>query len=558
MLVEEGLTAGDHVGLLGASSIEWDIAQFGVLACGGVVVGLDLYDTPDHMAEIADKAGLTGLILATHALEDRLSPSVRNRCRFVMAMEHFDRLESKDEEQRGRRSNQKGVNSPQVFVNKASPTGPAVLIFTSGTTGTPKGIVYTHQQVCLAVEAILAAFDDIQQGDKLVCWLPLANLFQRIVNFCAIMRGAITYYVQDPRNVVAAVTSINPHVFIGVPRFYEKLYRGIMEYIAGGGPLRQRLIQWALSVGEAHARLGREGASPPLVLRGGRAMADVLVLRHLRATMGSNLRYMVSGSAPMPKWLLERFHAMGLLILEAYGLSENIVPMATNRPRSFRFGTVGQPLVSNDIRIGEDGQLLVRGPGVFSGYYGEQGENEAFSTEGYFETGDFGSVDRDGFITLQGRAGDIIKTSTGRRVAAVAIEESIRSVTYIEHAVMIGAKRKSLIAILSVSIPAVERLHGAMRAAGNKQDLGLLASVIGADVSHSVERLPPYQRPAGLLVTVRPFTLEGGELTSNQKLRRSAIAQKYARAIDRLYADLDTFGVSAAAGGRPLVVVLPA
>lgn len=527
------LCPGEAVGILAASSREWDFAHLGVLAAGGIVVGLDPHDTDEHLDDIAARCQLSGLILQDPQAIVRFAKPVQQRLRFVIGIAGSSSS--------GARSLDEIIKMGEGHANETGPAvqpdDPATIIFTSGTTGTPKGIRYSHRQVCLASASILSAFDDIDEHSRLACWLPLSNLFQRMINICAIARGAQTYYVDKPQDIMQHVAIIEPHVFIGVPRFYEKLYAGIRNRIDEGPAWQKSLIDWALREGARHATAVRAGKQLGLSQRLAYSLAERLVLGRLRQVMGRNLRYLISGSAPMPLWLLERFHAMGLLILEAYGMSENIIPVAANRPGAFRFGTVGRPMPGSEIRLAQDNELLVRGPGVFSGYFDEDTKHSPVDAEGYLASGDYATVDLDGFITLTGRKSEIFKTSTGRRVAPVPIETCLKQLAYIEHAVVIGRNRPLPVALLSLD-------RNALRAdakTSNAPDSPMASETcdrISRDVSVVCSNLPERDIPAGILVTTTPFTIAGGELTGNLKLRRKAIEEKFATDLEALYAAL--------------------
>ncbi len=516
-----GLAAGDRVGIMAPSCREWDFAQLGTLAAGGVAVGLDPYGLDEHIREISRRCNFAGLVLAHPSLLERIDEAVRQRLRFVVCLDAAGAA---------------GVESLATLLaetssseewNQAQADAPATIIFTSGTTGEPRGIEYSHRQMCLAASAILSAFPQVAEGSRLACWLPLSNLFQRMINLCAIGRGAQTFYVSDPREIMRYVRMIAPDLFIGVPRFYEKLYAGIEQAIALQPGWQQGLVHWALRVGDRHAAAARaaqrEGVAALLQF----ALADRLVLGKLRAPLGENLRFMVSGSAPMPVWLLERFHAIGLPVLEAYGVSENIIPMAINRPDNFRFGSVGRATPGSELKLAADGELLVRGQGVFSGYLGDDLSASPLDGDGFLGTGDFASIDADGFITLIGRKSEIFKTSTGRRIAPNGIESRLQQVPQLEHAVVFGARRSQPVALLVVG-------EVAWQAGMNDSFADLRQQVAAASAA-----LPAYQRPAGLMVTAQALTIDGGELTSNLKLRRHIIETKRASILQELYGQID-------------------
>jgi len=516
-----GLAHGDRVGIMSATCKEWDYAQLGVLAAGGVAVGLDPYALDEHTQDISRRCNFAGVVLGHPALLEKLGDEARGKLHFIVSIEpptapgivHFDSLLA-----------DAAVGDDW---DQSQPDDAATLIFTSGTTGAPKGIQYSHRQMCLAVSAILSAFPDIGEGKRLACWLPLSNLFQRMINLCAIERSAQTFYVPDPRDIMKFVQIIEPHLFIGVPRFYEKLYAGMQEAIAKKPAWQRHLVHWALRIGDLNASAERAGRTCGALLKLQGALTERLVLRKLRGILGSNLHFMISGSAPMPLWLLERFHAMGLPLLEAYGLSENIIPIALNRPGRYRFGSVGQPLPGCEVRLAEDGELLVRGPGVFSGYFGEGLAEARIDAEGFLASGDFASIDVEGFITLIGRKSEIFKTSTGRRIAPTSIECHLKQVQQVEHAVVFGTRRAQPVALLIITEAAWQ------------EDRHLLCERLRAEVAQAVAVLPAYQRPAGLVITAQALTIAGGELTANLKLRRLNIEAKYAKVLSALYSHID-------------------
>jgi long-chain acyl-CoA synthetase len=387
----------------------------------------------------------------------------------------------------------------------------------------------------MATASILRTFADIEPGSRMACWLPLSNLFQRMLNFCAIARGAQIYYVPQPQEIMRHVAAIRPEVFIGVPRFYEKLYAGIVDQIDGMPGPRRRAALWCLRVGSRYRNDLRSARGAGIALRLTYALADRLVLRHIRGVMGTNLRYMISGSAPMPRWLLERFEAIGWRVFEAYGLSENVIPVAANSPAAHRLGTVGQVMPGNEVRLAGDGELWVRGPGVCTGYLGDEAASPPADVEGFLATGDYATIDADRFVTLTGRKSDIFKTSTGRRIAPAAVEAALRAIPYVEHAVLFGSGRPFAVAILAVS---GGRLRGSTTVGGASSLVDSRDAIV-ADVRRVLAAFPDYQRPSGLLVTTRAFGIDSGELTANLKLRRQGIAERFASALDELYALLE-------------------
>lgn len=527
-----GLRNGDAVGIVAPSSAQWDVAQFAAMSAGGVVVGLDPHDTDERLASIAAQCRLQVVFAQDEQALAKLGPMCRKALRFavtfatptdagIVACADLPAI---------------GSAPFTAYAGAVKAEDAALIVFTSGTTGEPKGIAYTHAQVCSAVASILHAFPDIAAGSRLACWLPLSNLFQRMINVCAVGRGAQVYYIEDPRAVMQHVQGIAPTLFIGVPRFYEKLYAGIRQAIDAKPAWQRPFLQWAIRAGDRKARALRDGIALNAIDAAAAALAERLVLRRIRSVLGHELRYLISGSAPMPRWLLERFHALGLLVLEAYGMSESIVPVAVNRPHSYKFGTVGQPLAGSEVRLAADGELLIRGGGVFSGYLHAPAGGDHLDADGFLASGDFARIDDDGFITLLGRKSEMFKTSTGRRIAPAAIENLLRQLPYVEHAVVLGANRPFLIAVIAVADAA---LPNGSKGQSRTGDASAMAATVRADVAAALAGVPAYQRPAGLVLTTRAFTVADGLITPNLKVRRSNVEGTFADCIDELYRTID-------------------
>lgn len=536
-LAQRGLAPGDRVLILAPTSLAWEQVQMAALGCGAVAVGVDPRTADAQLEQIVRRVAPAALVVGDAGLLDRLPAEVVTAAKFRLSL-------TPD----GGRA---GVLSPDTLAESGDLAGqpdpwgcaqaddPALVVFTSGTTGDPRGIVYSHRQVCLACEALLATFPQIEEGDRFACWLPLANLFQRMVNFYALQRGVTTYIVADPRQLLALLPEIRPHMLIGVPRFYEKLYAGMAARIEAAGLLRP-ILRLALQVGEAQAAARRQRRRPAVAVRALHALLDPLILARFRKALGGELRFLVSGSAPMPVWLLERLHGLGLTVLEAYGTSENILPIAANRLDDYRFGSVGRPLPGNEVRINAQGELEVRGPGVFAGYLDDP-ERGMFTADGFLRTGDYAEWTEDGFLRLKGRRSEIFKTSTGRRIAPFAIEQRLLALPWVEHALVTGAGRKFVVALLAVNPAALAewaKAHGLPGQLANPPDTGL-ARALWQDVASAVAPLSTHERPAGCALVTRPFGIDSGELTPNLKLRRAQVEARYGPCLDRLYAELE-------------------
>jgi len=538
-----GLGRGHRAAILAPTSMDWQYTQMACLVRGIAVVGID----PNYARDQRDDALRSVAIDALFVQDERVVASIPADIK--AGLKRFVTFRSGSGSPPFPATTLDALMQPVVerysmdeVAADVEPDDEALVVFSSGTTGRPKAIAYTHRQVLLAIQSILDAYSDIEEGSHLLCWLPLANLFQRVVDFCGIERGATSYVIEDPKAVMQYVRRVNPHLLIGVPRFYEKLYAGVRDKIAESSRPVSAAANWALEAGVRRARAAR-GAGPSFaVARLSGRVADRLVLRRLRSMFGSNMRYLVSGSAPMPLWLLDWFEGIGFPVFEAYGVSEDIVPIAMNRPGARRPGTVGKPLAGQEVLLADDNEILVRGPGVFSGYAGKTpGDLPAPDDHGFWATGDYGEFDADGFLRVRGRKSDAFKLSTGRWVAPATIEDPFRRLPYVEHAMVLGAGQRHIVALVSLDparIPGSAKgpaaTEGAAAPPGLDED-----DAIRRDVLEATALLPPFQRPRGLLLTTRVFTIAGGELTSNLKLRRNVVEKEFASQIQRLFAALN-------------------
>ncbi len=533
---QAGIRPGDHIGIMAPTSQTWEFVQMAALFMGAVVVGIDPNEIRENINHIIQKAKLESIVVQNPELLEKIDIEHRSGFRCLISM---DRVHDSGE-WLCLESMESSEGQNQILAGNGKP---ATIIFTSGTTGAPKGILYTHDQVLIACRSILSGFDDMDGNCNFPCWLPLSNLFQRMINFCAIELGASTYFVEDPREIITLLPRINPHLFIGVPRVFEKVYEAINEQIKSKPLWQQRLIQKVIRVGDRHAASIRNHEKGSLTDRIWYGLMDRLVLKKIRSFLGSNMRYLISGSAPMPEWLLEKYHALGILVLEAYGISENIIPNAMNTPSEYRFGSVGKPRPENEIKFLEDGELLVRGPGVFSGYYEDPSGNKDFSEDGYFPTGDYANVDRDGYLSVTGRKSEIFKISTGRKIAPTGIEDRLRRAPYIEHAIVFGAGKKFIIALATISRDLLsKRIQQEVNFENSGSDI-LTArrnlKIIAEDLCDLIKPLPKFQRPAGILITEYQLSVENKELTGNFKIKRKNIEAKFAPDIDEIYHSLE-------------------
>jgi long-chain acyl-CoA synthetase len=401
----------------------------------------------------------------------------------------------------------------------------------------PKPVVFSHAQVLHACKSILDAYPEVESGVRLICWLPLANLFQRIINFCSIVKGGTSYVVGQPQQVMEAVAFANPQVFIAVPRFCERLHEGIMSRVRAS-PILARIVETSIALNAARLAADKSGLRLSRARRMTAMIADRIVLARLRYAMGRDLQFIVTGSAPMPRWLLVRLAAIGIVVLEAYGVSENLVPVAANRLRSHKLGTVGKPIGDNEVRVAADGEILVRGAGVFSPTFEMNvARSQALTDDGFLATGDLGAFDADGFLVLHGRRGEAFKDARGRWIAPSHIEAALRRVGGIEHVDVLRMRHDRLVGILSLDRTATGLRSDGFSSSSENEDRTALELL--DRLADALASLPVALRPRGYLVVRAGFSIATGELTTNLKLRRQSLTTRPANPLRDLDDQLD-------------------
>jgi long-chain acyl-CoA synthetase len=393
------------------------------------------------------------------------------------------------------------------------------IVYTSGTTGPPKGCIMLHKNYAAVVDALSEIHINLA-GDVVLLFLPLAHTYAQLVLYDAAGIGFTVAFCPDILRVAEALEEVHPSGMPSVPRVYEKVHAAVTAKLDEATGVQRRIADWALRVGYRASRVRQQGRALPPGLALQRRIADKLVYSKVKERLGGRLRAGVSGAAPISVEILEFFHAMDILILEGYGLTESSSGCSVNREDNFRFGTVGLPLPGIQVQIADDGEILVRGDNVFAGYYkDEEATRRAIDEDGWLHTGDVGTLDDDGFLRVTDRKKDIIVTAGGKNVAPQNLENDLKRVPGISQAVVVGDRRPYLVALITVE-PGVA-------------DPEPLAQAAVDEVNRERTR---YEQIKKFIVLERDFSPELGEVTPTMKLRRKAIVERFADDIDRLYA----------------------
>ncbi|SER34415.1 long-chain acyl-CoA synthetase [Nitrosomonas sp. Nm51] len=537
-LIEAGVDKGDKIAIMAQTSLYWEYAQMGALSAAASVAGVDQNYTADQLDHILSNLEPSILFVQDRETLLKIPAPLREQLRLII---FFD-----GNPQVAREHSMKDIlmRASQCRHNLAAPDpeDTAITVFSSGTTGMPKAIQYSHEQVFITVEIISKKFSDLKEGSVFLCWLPLANLFQRVVNFWAIRIGATSYILSEPRELMKQIGFVNPHILIGVPKVFNRIQTGIENKIEAYVKPVRNIVKWALQAGRDYALADPPSRQNRFVTTATRNVADKLILARLRRVFGTQLRYFISGSAAMPVWLLEWFESIGIPVLEAYGVSENIIPIAINTPEERKLGTVGRPLSPNDVKLAQDGEILVRGPGVFNGYQIRSGHDSGrFTADKFWCTNDLGFFDDDGFLVHTGRKSDVFKSPEGKWISPARIEQQFQAIDYIEQCIVFQLNSGKIAAILSIEgskySEAIKSSYIRNEIENYEKDLGFRNRFFQTECSNVLKRLPKTQRPIGFIITFECFTIERGELTVNMKLRRDAIKKNFALYISRLETD---------------------
>jgi long-chain acyl-CoA synthetase len=546
-LLALGRRPGDAVAILSASRAEWVQADFAILSAGCTTVPIYPTSTPQQIADILNECATRTLIVEdrvqlSRVLEVRDKLGDLEQVVVIAGGEAHTPLVLTWEELRGRGREHAAIRKSLLAERVASiqPDDVATIVYTSGTTGEPKGVIQTHANHIAALEA-LAGIPGVQPGDIHLLFLPLAHSFARVEAFMGVHRGLVTAFAESPNTLGDDLREVRPDFVFAVPRVFEKAHARITAAMAAESPFRRWLFGRAMRVGRTVSRLQQTRRPIPTRLRLARRIADRLVFSKVRRGLGGRLRFAVSGGAPLPREVAEFFHAVGLLIVEGYGLTEACPVLTFNRIADFKFGSVGQAIPGVELRIATDGEILARGPNIATGgYFKRPGDTaEAFDPDGWFRTGDIGHLDDEGFLYLTDRKKDLIVTSGGINIAPQLVEQLLRRDAFIADAMIYGDGRPyptALIALNPGELARFARERGLL-----VPDYGQLTQhpEVTARVNGAVEavnaQLQSYAQVKRFAVIPGELTEAGGELTPTQKMKRKVVATKYGALLEALY-----------------------
>ena len=537
-----GVQKGDRIALIAENRWEWAVTDFATLAIGAVDVPIYPTLTGEQVVALVRDAGCRIAVVSTRKQFDKL-----NAVRDQTQLEHILIMDSAappegaialSEVLSG--ADAHGWDHDPVFdelVASVEPRDLATLIYTSGTTGEPKGVALTHGNI--AANQNNAPMDfDFTPADALISFLPLSHITARALDYIMYTYGVQVAYCSQFDKLPEAMREIQPTVFVGVPRVFEKI-RQEVERRAALSPLKKRLLAWAVKVGAGHRDTVYDGRKPSSRMW---KLADKLVYSKVREAFGGRVRIFVAGGAPLGIDTAQWFAAMGIALWEGYGLTETSPVIALNTPLRHRMGAAGMPLSNVELKLAEDRELLVRGPSVFAGYWKKpEAHAECFDAEGWFRTGDIGRLDADGFLYITDRKKELLKTSGGKMVAPQPIESKLKNSSLVANAALVGDRHKFIAALISPNFAALEewaKQHGIETAARDELVADSRVVALYGEIVREVNMsLANFETLKRFRVVAEEWTEAGGELTPSMKLKRRVITAKYVAAIGELYAD---------------------
>jgi long-chain acyl-CoA synthetase len=545
-----GVRKGDRVALLSESCAEWVLADQGCIFAGAVDVPVYPTLTPSQVAYILRDCGARALFVSTRVKFEAIEMALRE-CATIEHVVLFDRegldrpncLSWAELQERGCELEQQQPMLADELARAPKPDDLVTIIYTSGTTGEPKGVMLTHSNM---VSNLIDSSNHLEFGeqDSALSVLPLSHGFERQAMNMYLHHGMSVYFGESLEKIGDNLREVHPTVFVGVPRIYEKILAKVKERASAKGKLNAALFLWAVEIGKQWARLNSGKGKAPLWLSLQRRLADALFFARWRKVMGGRIRIFISGGAALSTDVALAFAGAGLPIIEGYGLTETSPVITAGQLHDNRIGTAGRPIRNVEVRIAPDGEIETRGPHVMRGYWNKPEETRAvFTADGWFKTGDIGSFDADGYLTITDRKKELLKTSGGKYIAPQPIEQLIKDSRFVNQVVVIGNGRKFPSALI---VPDWEQLESYAKLKG--LDLHTRAEfcrhpriidLFERQIAARTQDLAQFEKVKRVALLDQELTVEGGDVTPTLKIKRRVVEEKYRDLIDRIYGDAE-------------------
>ena len=538
-----GLQPRDKLIILGENCPDWVMTDFAALCAGATTVPIYPTLMPEQIKYIIDDSDAKVVVCSTRELWRKVEMVRKDLTKVTHAIlfedgapEGVQTLASVIEKGKGIAA--RGADDFEKTALGIHPDELASIIYTSGTTGIPKGVMLTHANFVHNIKS-LRAIVEFTNKDVILSFLPLSHVLERMCTFAFLYVGATIAYAESIETVGENLVEARPTIMVSVPRLFDKIYARVIDQVLAGSVLKKKIFFWAVRIGKKQGKMKLRGDKVTGWLKFRYGLAQKLVFSKILAKTGGRIRFFVSGGAPLSKDIAEFFYAAGLTVIEGYGLTETSPVIACNTIEGVKFGTVGKPIPGVEVKIAPDGEILTRGPNLMKGYYKKEAETREAIVDGWLHTGDIGTLDDEGFLVITDRKKDLIITAGGKNVAPQPIENLLKTNPYIANAVVVGANRKFISALI---VPNFDKLEAYARAGNipfsSRTELAGREDVrdfLLAEVNRSTPDLAPYERVKKIVLLDRDFEIEAGEITPTLKVRRSIVEQKYKGLIDTMY-----------------------
>ncbi|MEN6320961.1 MAG: long-chain fatty acid--CoA ligase [Syntrophaceae bacterium] len=547
-LITRGMQPGDRIAIFSQNRPEWAAADTGALLAGAICSAIYASSLPEEAAFIIQNLDATFLFVEDQvqlekilAIREKI-PSVKEVFVFTEPFSGsdpawifpFSTLLAED-------ATPEVIEKIHGLAKTINGEDTMCVIYTSGTTGNPKGVVLTHNNYVKTIEMLITYVQDTSKLKRNISFLPLAHAFERFAGYyMPLYMGICIGYAESLETLIQNFREVKPNLFVAVPRVFEKIHARITQGVRSASLLKKSIFYWALGIGKKAGNYKMRGQPLPWNLRIRYRLADALLFKKVKGAFGGQLEYGVSGGAPLSKEVAEFFDAMGILILEGWGATEATTPSTLNSPYDYRFGTVGRPLPSVEVRVAPDGELEVKGPNVFKEYWRNPEETRAtFTDDGFYRTGDIGTINDEGRVIITDRKKQLIITSGGKNIAPAPIENLLVSGRHIEMAYVHGDRRNYLTALLVLdqnAVKATAEYNGIKDSSW--QSLihhPLIVEKIHKEVDTANEQLPRFMQIKYFRILEEPFSIEHGEMTPTMKLKKRVIEERYKNLLDSMY-----------------------
>lgn len=550
-LASFGVKRDQKIAIIAENRPEWYYSDLAILSLGAVDVPLYPISTSDSIEFMLNNSESVGVILSTKFQLNKVL-KIKSKCKnlkFIIIMNNDGPQDEKDVYsfdqtlERGKLYKQEHSQHFQTQIELAKEDDICTIIYTSGTTGEPKGVMLTHDNILSNVKSALKVVH-VTDEDTFLSFLPLSHIFERMAGYyLSLACGSTVAFAESIEKIATNMGEIKPTVMTGVPRLFERMYNKIRRNVEKQPEKKQKIFDWAVSLGQDYADLKRADETIPLVLNVKHKLAEKLVYNKLRNVTGGNLRFFISGGAALARELGVFFEAIGILVLEGYGLTESSPVIAVNRENDYKFGTVGKPVPGVEVKIAKDGEILAYGPNIMTGYYKKKKETNEMIKDGWLHTGDIGVFDAEGFLLITDRKKSLFKTSGGKYVAPTPIENLFLGSKYIDQFIIIGDKRMFISALIVPDFEALNEYADAHRIPySSNEDLIKLKQIdemMQKEFGEFQRKLASYEKVRKFTLLSQPFTIEAGEMTPSLKLKRNVIEDRYKELIEDMYDGLE-------------------